>query len=188
MALEFSHCPKEDILECVLKYYHPDKTTIELGDLFHFFGIQSSDILEAHNKFVNQEKPGESRIMGTLRESIEWMKNGHKVRSDRYVDGDYFFVDNDDIKFYSDGTTSEATFCVEDFEAHDWEAIKEVKTLSDEQFEWGQWRYSAIPTPKVKRFVNRLLELTKNDGIHECSVYYEIKKLAGDALCTGGEE
>ena len=56
MALEFPRHPKDDVLECILKYYHPDKTTIEIGDLFHFFGIESKDVLNAHNKFVNQEK------------------------------------------------------------------------------------------------------------------------------------
>ena len=54
MVLEFKHCPKEDILECVLKHYNPDKTTIEIADIFNFFKIEFNDILKAQDKFTKQ--------------------------------------------------------------------------------------------------------------------------------------
>ena len=50
---------KKEILNCVSNFYNPNKTTLEIGDIFSYFNITLNDILDYHqtslSKFVKSE-------------------------------------------------------------------------------------------------------------------------------------
>ena len=61
--------------------------------------------------------------MADFKQAIKWMKEGRKVKSERYFEGDYFYIKNDIIMFSSEGIDEDEKqgFELDDFEATDWE-------------------------------------------------------------------
>lgn len=65
--------------------------------------------------------------MADFNQVIIWLSEGKKVRSKRYLEGDHFYIKDKKIMFNGPGwgEDEEAKFELEDFEANDWEVLRE---------------------------------------------------------------
>lgn len=128
--------------------------------------------------------------MADFIQAIKWMREGKKVRSERYLEGDHFYIENNTIMFFGPGwdEPEKTSFeDIEDFEATDWEILQEKESLSDKIDDRD---YKPIERHLVQRSVKDLKE--RIDKINLCSnasiqdylieAQDEVNKVFGDKL------